>query len=167
MNRFPLDTGLGLLDVTALVERGLLAPVTPAPLTMNDLERLALEYERTNERTAPPSIETGAVSLGGGTDDLIPGMAGQGRGYVRNCPYCGNEVTGHETRQFCSVSCRVQTSKRKRKLATALVCQAFDVPADKAQLVIEHAGMTRVTALLNREGYRWNASTLEWAKGAA
>ena len=78
------------------------------------------------------------------------------------CAHCGNHFWARARQVFCGHSCRTLNNRIKRELAPVVLVAVFGMPIYKAEEQLEVFGLAKVSRLLGKFRWAWDARAKEW-----
>lgn len=78
------------------------------------------------------------------------------------CAHCGAKFLARAGQVFCGHSCRTLNNRIKRELAPVVLVAVFGMPAHKAEEQLEVYGLAKVSKLLDKFRWSWDARAKEW-----
>lgn len=78
------------------------------------------------------------------------------------CAHCGMKFLARAGQVFCGHSCRTLNNRIKRELAPLVLVAVFGMPIYKAEEQLEVFGLAKVSRLLGKFRWAWDAAAKEW-----
>lgn len=78
------------------------------------------------------------------------------------CAHCGVKFLARAGQVFCGHSCRTLNNRLKRELAPLVLVAVFGMPIRKAEEQLEVFGLAKVSRLLGKFRWAWDAAVKEW-----
>lgn len=81
------------------------------------------------------------------------------------CAHCNTHFWARAGQVFCGHSCRTLNNRAKRELAPYVLVAVFGMPIYKAEEQLEVFGLAKVSRLLGKFRWAWDARAKEWRQG--